>query len=88
MFISFFVQNHRVSKIPETPSILKTCIRYFFIEFLFFHQIPLKTMKSVFISSKKLFSISSYSDFSNFFPSFPRFSGTEGQMEVEKFIML
>ena len=42
-----------------------------------------KTMKNVFISSKKLFSFSRYSNFCNFFPSFPHFPDTKGQMEME-----
>ena len=45
---------------------------------------PLKTMKNVyFISSKKLFSFSRYSNFCDFFPTFPQFSDSKGQMEVE-----
>ena len=44
---------------------------------------PLKTMKNVFISSKKLFSFSRYSNFCNFFPSFPHFPDPKGQVELE-----
>ena len=40
-----------------------------------------------FISSKKLFSFSRYSNFCDFFPSFPHFPDSEGQMEVEQFMM-
>ena len=42
-----------------------------------------KTMKNVFISSKKLFSFSRCSNFCDFFPSFPHFPDSKGQMEVE-----
>ena len=44
---------------------------------------PLKTMKNVFISSKKLFSFSRYSNFCDFFPSFLHFSDSKGQMVVD-----
>ena len=52
---------------------------------LFFHQMIglQKLWKMFFISSKKLFSFSRYSDFCNFFPSFPHFPDSKGQMEVE-----
>ena len=40
-----------------------------------------------FISSKKLFSFSRYSNFCIFFPFFPHFPDTKGQMEVEQFMM-
>ena len=36
-----------------------------------------------FISSKKLFLLSRYSNFYNFFPSFSHFPDSKGQMEVE-----
>ena len=44
---------------------------------------PLKTMKMLFISSKKHFSFLRYSIFCNFFPSFPHSPDSKGQMEVE-----
>ena len=44
---------------------------------------PSKTMKNVFISSKKLFSFSRYSNFCIFFPSFPHYPDSKGQMEAE-----
>ena len=37
----------------------------------------------LFISSKKLFSFSRYSNFCNFLSSFPLFPDSKGQMEVE-----
>ena len=54
----------------------------FFITFLFFHQMIAlqKLWKVFFVSSKKLFSFSSYSDFCIFSSSFP---DSKGQMEVE-----
>ena len=42
-----------------------------------------KTMKNVFISSKKLFSFSRYSDFSNFSTSFSNLPDSKRQWEVE-----
>ena len=67
----------------------KACVCYFFIIFLFFHQmIALQKLRKVFfISSKKLFLYSRYSNFCNFFPSFPHFPDSKGQMEVEQFMM-
>ena len=61
----------------------KACVRYFLSNF--FHQmIPLqKLWKMFFISSKKLFSFSRYSDFCIFSSSFPHFPDSKGQMEVE-----
>ena len=47
---------------------------------------PSKTMKNIFISSKKLFSFSRYSNFLNFSLLF-HFPDSKGQMEVESFIM-
>ena len=55
---------------------LKACVRYFFIKFLFFHQMigfP-KLWRMLFISSKKLSSFSRYSNFCNFFPFFSTLS--------------
>ena len=40
-----------------------------------------------FISLKKCFSFSRYSNFCNFSPSFPQFPDLEGQMEVEYIMM-
>ena len=43
---------------------LKACVRYFLTKFYFSpNDSPSKTMKDVFISSKKLFSFSRYSNF-------------------------
>ena len=44
---------------------------------------PLKTVKNVFFSSKKLFLFLRYSDFWDFLPSFPHFPDSKGQIEVE-----
>ena len=57
----------------------------FFIKFSFFHHmIALKKLwRMFFISSKKLFSFSRYSNFCNFFPFSPHFPDTKGQIEVE-----
>ena len=64
---------------------VKACVRYFFIKFLVFHQLiaPQKLWKVFFISTKKHFSFSRYSNFCNFFSSFPHFTDAEVQMEVE-----
>ena len=48
---------------------------------------PLMTIKMFFISSKKLFSFSGYSNFCCFFSSFPYFPDSKGQAEVEQFMM-
>ena len=48
---------------------------------------PLMTIKMFFISSKKLFSFSGYSNFCCFFSSFPHFPDSKGQAEVEQFMM-
>ena len=42
-----------------------------------------KLWKMFFISSKKLFSFSRYSNVCNLFPSIPHFADSKGQMEVE-----
>ena len=44
---------------------------------------PLKTVKMLFISSKKLFSFSRYSNLCNFSSSFPHFPDSKEQMEVD-----
>ena len=67
---------------------LKACVRYFYEIFIFSpNDSPSKTMKNVFIASKKLFSLSRYSNFCNFLPSFPDFPDSKGQMEVGQFMM-
>ena len=75
--------NDRYAKL-FVPDIIKTC-PILFIKFLFFHQIITlqKLWKMFFISSKKLFLFSRYSNFCNFFPSFPHFPDSKGQMELE-----
>ena len=59
---------------------LKACYQIFI-----FHQIIAlqKLRKVFFISSKKLFSFSRYSNFCNFFLSFSHFPDSKGQVEVE-----
>ena len=51
----------------------------------FFHQMITlqKTMESLFISSKKFFLFSRYSNFCNFLPSLSHFQDSKGQMKVE-----
>ena len=65
----------------------KACVCYFLSNFegLSFHQMIRlqKLWKVFFISSKKLFSFSRYSNFYNFFPSFLHIPDSKGQMEVE-----
>ena len=58
----------------------KACVHnfYFFIEWQ-----PLKNYENAFISSKKLFLLSRYSNVSNFSPSFPHFPDSKGQMKGE-----
>ena len=64
--------------------ILKLVSAIFYEIFIFsLNDSPLKTMKNVFYSSKKLFSFSRYSNFCDFFPFFPHFLDSKGQMEVE-----
>ena len=60
----------------------------FFIKLVFFHQMiaPPELWKVFFISLKKLFSFSKYSNFCNLFPV-PHFPDKKGQMEVEWFVM-
>ena len=56
-------------------------VRYF----LFFHQMvaPQKLLKRLFISSKKLFPFSRYSNFCKFFASFSYIPDLKGQTKVE-----
>ena len=81
-----FVRNFPFQRIHSFP--LPTPLKLvsaFFIKFLFFHQnIALqKLWKMFFVSSKKLFSFSRYSDFCIFSSSFPHFPDSKRQMEVE-----
>ena len=65
-------------------SFLKLVSAIFYLIFVFSpNDSPSGTMKNVFISSKKLFLFSRYSNFCNFFPSFPHVPDSKGQMEVE-----
>ena len=61
----------------------------FFYLFIFFspNDSTSKTMKKFFISPKKLFSFSRYSNFCDFLPSSPNFPDSKGQMKVEWFLM-
>ena len=64
----------------------KACVRYFLSNFYFFtkwYLVLQNLWKMFFISSKKLFSFSRYSDFCIFSSSFPHFPDSKGQMEVE-----
>ena len=62
----------------------KACVAIFYQISIFSpNDSPLKTMKNVFISSKKHFSFLRYSKFCDFFPSFPHFPNSKGQLEVE-----
>ena len=73
-----FVQNEKQSEAFLLS--LKACVPYFLSNFLFFHQmIALQKLWQVFfISSKKLFSFSKYSNFYNFFSSSRFFPDTKG----------
>ena len=64
---------------------LKTsCILFLKLISAIFYQIFIfYLIKMFFISSKKLFSFSIYSNFCIFFPSFPHFSDLKGQIEVK-----
>ena len=77
------------AQLEHSSHIVKACVRYFLIKFLFFHQMRVlqNLWKIFFIPSKKLFSFSKYSNFCNFFPSFPHFPYSKWQMEVEQFTM-
>ena len=80
---------HFVSYYANLSELIKACVRYFFIKFLFFHQkIALQNLwKMFFISSKKLFLFPRFSSFCSFFLSFPNIPNSKGQMEVEWFMM-
>ena len=73
----------------EVFKLVEDCLQslcpLFLIKFLFIHQMTAlqKLRKVFFISSKKLFSFSRYSNFCHFSPSFPHFPDTKGQREVK-----
>ena len=70
--------------ISDLPSFLKLVSNIFYQIFIFSpNDSPSKTVKNVFISSKKLFSFSIYSNFRNFSSSFLHFPDSKEQMEVE-----
>ena len=74
VFFSTTVLNKRFRCFLTT---LRACVRYFLSNFYFsLNDRPSRTMKK-FISPKKLFSFSRYSNFCNFFPSFPHFHKTK-----------
>ena len=56
------------AQLEHSSHIVKACVRYFLIKFLFFHQMRVlqNLWKIFFIPSKKLFSFSKYSNFCNF----------------------
>ena len=82
MFYIIYIHRERQTDRQKTlftigPYVsLQSLCPLFFIKILFFHQMiaPQKLWKMFFISSKKLFSFSRYSNFYNFSPSFPHFS--------------
>ena len=91
-FVNIWVRNN--PKGPKRNIEIKcnqSMIHYLKLVSAIFYQIIIfspndnssKTMKMFFISSKKLFSFSRYSNFCSFFPSFPHFPDSKGQMEVE-----
>ena len=56
-----------IKKFPAGIYHLKACVHYFFEIFIFPpNDSPSKTMKNVFVSSRKLFSFSRYSNFCDF----------------------
>ena len=65
------------------------CLLFFNFFFFFFTKwLTLqKLWKVFFISSKKLFTFSRYSNFCNFFSSFLHFPDAKGEMKVEWFMM-
>ena len=67
------------------PFILKPLPVVFYQIFIFApNDSPLKNYENFFfISSKKLFSLSKYSNICNFFPSFTHVSDSKGQIQVE-----
>ena len=83
-FIYCFMFDH-VLNIWPIGMILLTLASVIFIKYLFFHQMVAfqKLWKMLFISSKKLFSFSRYSNFCDFFPSLPNFPDIKGEMKVE-----
>ena len=68
--------------VKKTPSLVfaKSLKLTSAVFFLFFHQ---KLWKILFISSKKLFLFSRYSNVCNLFPSFPHFPDSKGCMKLE-----
>ena len=71
-------------KRKEMFVILKLLSAIFYKFFIFpSNDSPLKAMKNISFSSKKLFFFSRYSNFCSFFPSFPQLPDSKGQMEVE-----
>ena len=81
--ICLFVYVVRVS-VYLIKGCLKLVSTIFYQIFIFSpNDSPLKTVKNVFISSKKVFSFSRYSKFCDFLPSFPHFPDSKRQIEVE-----
>ena len=78
--------NSKMLKLFVRSSVaLLKLVAAIFIKFLFFLQIIAlhKLWKMFFVSSKKLFSFSRYSNFCSVFHSFPHFPDLKGQMEEE-----
>ena len=79
IMVSLFLARH-----DQYFMMFKACVRYFLSNIYFFTKwYPFKTEKCFFISSKKLFLFSRYSNFCNFFSSFPHFPDSKEQMKME-----
>ena len=84
LHLNIWSLNKKFDPFAELYKSLKLVSASFYQLFVFpQNNSPSKTMKSAFILSKKLFSLSRYSHFGNFFPSFPHFPDKKVQMEVE-----
>ena len=65
----------------EIENIFEACICYFYKFKIFLsYDSPSKTVKNIFISSKKLFLFLRYSNFCDFFPFLPHFPNSKGQI--------
>ena len=75
-----FIFLYRLTlRLPEDFDPFKPCTCYFWFSLqMVTHQ---KLWKMLFISSKKPYPFSRYSNICNFFPSFSHFADSEGQME-------
>ena len=72
-------------KVSNISTKVDAWVGYFLSNLYFFHEMIThqKLQKMLFISSRKLFSFSRYSNVCNFFPSCPHIPDSKEQMEME-----